>query len=253
MEEKDAEALSLYSERDILFLQGAWPKPFAFNEEVVRVFDDMISRSIPLYREVMLCAVQWAKAYDQPHARILDLGCSTGTLLELIGRFFSHRASLIGIDNSQAMLDQAQKKLEKTAEQHEILLHRQDAIEADFTGCDVIFMNYTLQFLPIPQRLAILSAAHQGLKEGGLLFLSEKVHSAVPVIQEVITRQYEAFKERNGYARMEIARKKEALEQILIPLTLDQQREMLCDAGFLKHEILLKMHGFTTFVAIKSS
>lgn len=270
-------SLYLNSEVDDLFENGPWPKPFEFNEEVVRVFDDMVSRSVPLYREVIACAANWTRAYYQPGTRIVDVGCSTGTFLELIGRFLPQPATLVGIDNSEAMLEKAKEKLSVLGESHRIELLCRSAVmpqtlnspqtltsleagsptpqrapESVYANSSVIVMNYTLQFLPLEERRQLIDEIYAGLVPGGLLFVSEKVRSSTPQFQETITHQYEGFKERNGYARTEIERKKEALEHVLVPLTYEQQSDMLRNAGFAQVDTLIKLHNFTTFVARKT-
>ncbi|MCA1797799.1 MAG: tRNA (cmo5U34)-methyltransferase, partial [Geobacteraceae bacterium] len=52
--------------------------PFEFNTNVVRVFDDMLQRSVPMYRETLLRQVQMAARYHHEGTRIYDLGCSHG-------------------------------------------------------------------------------------------------------------------------------------------------------------------------------
>lgn len=251
MELKTPTQLYLDSEKDELFERGPWPKPFAFNADVARVFDDMVSRSVPLYREVIACAAHWARAYVQPNSKVFDVGCSTGTFIELLGRFLKEPAHFVGVDNSQPMLDKAHEKLDALKTLHQIDLLCQDATETDFSDSSVVMLNYTLQFLPMPNRRKVIRSIFDGMKPGGLLFLSEKIKSPVPSFQETITQHYEAFKERNGYARSEIERKKEALEHVLVPLTEAQQIEMLRSCGFEQIDTLLKMHNFTTFVARK--
>lgn len=236
-----------------MFEQGSWPKPFQFNAEVVRVFDDMVSRSVPLYHEVLLCAAHWAKAYYQPGSRLIDVGCSTGTFLELVGRFLNPPATLIGLDNATAMLEQATTKLAATRQIHQVELHCQNALDGSFDNSSVVVMTYTLQFLPVDQRQQLLQTIYSGLLPGGLLFLSEKVKSPHPRFQETMTHHYEAFKSHNGYARTEIERKKEALEHVLIPLTARQQTDMLHQVGFTQIDTLIKLHNFTTFVALKGA
>ncbi len=245
--------LYLSAETDQLFQQEPWPKPFVFNEEVVQVFDNMVSRSVPLYREVITGAVHWTLSYYQPGTRIIDIGCSTGTFLELLGRLLKQPATLIGIDNSAAMLAKAQEKLEKTQQIHQVELICNSADQCSFEQSSVVVMNYTLQFLPVPQRQKLLKTIYEGLVPGGLLFLSEKTRSACPQFQETMTRHYEAFKARNGYAKTEIERKKEALENVLIPLTEAEQIQMLKQSGFESIDILMKLHNFSSFVAFKSS
>lgn len=244
--------LVLNSEKDNIFQTGEWPKPFQFNEDVARVFDDMVSRSVPLYHEVLIAAAHWARRYYQPSTRLIDVGCSTGTFLELIGRVLAEPAHLVGIDNSEAMLQKASDKLQSLQERHEINLLCRNAAECSFENCSVVVMNYTLQFLNLSDRCRLISSIFRGLVPGGLLFFSEKVRSASPQFQETITHHYEAFKETNGYAQTEIERKKEALEHVLVPLTAQEQLQMLEDAGFKQIDTLIKLHNFTTFVAQRS-
>lgn len=252
-ENSDLEPTSLYlsPEKDQLFARGPWPKPFVFNQEVVRVFDDMVCRSIPLYQEVLACAAHWARAYYQPGTRIIDIGCSTGTFLELLGRLIQQPAILVGIDNSPAMLAKARQKLARLDPIHQVELIAENAETCSFANSSVVVINYTLQFLPLPQRQTLLRSIYQGLVPGGLLFLSEKVQSPSPQLQETITHHYEAFKAHNGYAHSEIERKKEALETVLVPLTETQQVQMLHDSGFEPVDSLIKLHNFVSWVALK--
>jgi len=243
--------LYLSPEKDELFEKGVWPKPFAFNQDVVNVFDNMISRSVPLYREVLTCAAHWAREYYQPETRIIDVGCSTGTFLELVGRFLKQNATLVGIDNSQPMLEKARQKLAQLQPIHQIEFICDKAENCSFENSSVVVINYTLQFLPLQVRQLLLRTIYEGLVSGSLLFVSEKVKSPYPQFQETITRHYEAFKTHNGYARTEIERKKEALENVLVPLTEAQQVQMLYDSGFKSVDSLIKLHNFISWVALK--
>lgn len=248
----DETQLYLSPDKDELFEKGMWPKPFVFNEEVVKVFDNMIFRSVPLYREVLTCAAHWTRDYYQPNTRIIDVGCSTGTFLELLGRFLPAKATLVGIDNSHAMLEKAQHKLAQTQAIHHVELICDQAENCSFDKSSVVVINYTLQFLPLQVRQTLLRKIYDGLVQGGLLFLSEKVKSPYPQFQETITRHYEAFKAHNGYAQTEIERKKEALENVLVPLTEAQQVQMLYDSGFNQVDSLIKLHNFISWVALKT-
>jgi len=115
--------LNLVGRKDKIF-ENSGPKPFEFNEEVVQVFDDMVSRSVPLYFEVTDLLLYWLQKYYIEGACIIDLGCSTGTTLEVIARSFDSIFEknsnykqdtvlhLVGIDNSKAMVKTCLKKLE---------------------------------------------------------------------------------------------------------------------------------------------
>jgi len=134
---------------------------------------------------------------------------------------------------------------------HQVELICENVENCSFENSSVVVINYTLQFLPLQERQKLLRSIYKGLTPGGLLFLSEKIKSAYPQFQETITLHYEAFKSHNGYAHTEIERKKEALENVLVPLTEAQQVQMLYESGFEQVESLLKLHNFISFVALK--
>lgn len=246
--------LTLKGETDRLFETGKYPAPFAFNDEVAQVFDDMVTRSVPLYKEVALLVAEWTNKFYQPHTTIYDIGCSTGTTIDLAARYLSHfdkKASFVGIDTSEPMLARAKSKLAGWSKEHKIELTSTSALDVHYTNASVVIVNYTLQFIPVAQRLALLKKIHDGLVPGGILFLSEKLRSCCPEFHELVTDSYERFKEARGYSRTEIERKKEALDNVLVPLTLEEQSELLSAAGFKYFEPMIRWHNFTSFIAIK--
>ncbi|MCA8959006.1 MAG: methyltransferase domain-containing protein [Planctomycetes bacterium] len=211
----------------------------------------MVARSVPLYRDVIDVTAHWAIRYYREGTAVYDIGCSTGTQLDLIGRLSPHPVRLVGVDGSKSMLDRARAKLAEVAARHEVQLVHEDAVGSDYENASVAILNYTLQFVPVVQRPILLEKLANALCPGGILILSEKVRSSRPDFQETITRLHEDFKARNGYTRTEIARKKEALENVLVSLTLEQQLEQLERAGFAHAETILRWHNFVTVVAAR--
>jgi tRNA (cmo5U34)-methyltransferase len=118
--------------KDTLFQHEVRPEDFEFNDRVVEVFDDMLDRSIPSYREVIVSTSHLLNAFLHPGDTVYDLGCSTGsTLLELSRLLPDKSLHFIGVDNSAPMLDKARLKAE--------LFSKQDAIafrQADITATD---------------------------------------------------------------------------------------------------------------------
>ncbi|MBT5793891.1 MAG: hypothetical protein HOI10_03370, partial [Deltaproteobacteria bacterium] len=88
--------------KDDIFLNKNSPTKFEFNSGVAEVFDDMLERSVPLYRECQDLTVNWCKRLATPDRCVYDLGCSTGSLLLLLGESIPtiSRVPLIGVDNS---------------------------------------------------------------------------------------------------------------------------------------------------------
>lgn len=244
-------SLRLEGERDRLFLGPRYPHPFSFNEDVVAVFDDMVSRSVPLYAEVTHLSARWAQVFYQPGTRLYDLGCSTGTTLELIGKALAPGAQLVGMDASQPMLEKAAEKLAVTRQRHRVELFHADLREARFEDASFAVVNYTLQFLPVAARGELIKRLVSAMVPGGVVFISEKVRASAPVLQETIRWIHEEFKEQNGYSELEIARKKEALENVLVPQTEDELKLMLKESGCDAVETIARWHNFLTVVGWK--
>ncbi len=59
-------------------------KQFEFDEEVASVFDDMLNRSVPFYKEMQRLTINFALNFLEEDDKVYDLGCSTAsTLIEL--------------------------------------------------------------------------------------------------------------------------------------------------------------------------
>lgn len=237
---------------DTLYAAGAVEEDFTFNDRVADVFDDMLNRSIPYYRTVIDGMAQLLACRLAPGSTLYDLGCSTGTtLLELARRLPDKDFQYVGIDNAPAMLDKARRK-SAMYNKSEALQFRQ----ADITVCPLpqaagIICNYTLQFLRPLTRQAFVRRIYQALPEGGVFFLSEKTISHSGRLNRDFIAIYHAFKKKQGYSELEIAAKREALENVLIPFSLDENIMLMREAGFDEIETFFKWFNFSALVALK--
>lgn len=225
---------------------------FSFNDEVAAVFDDMVERSIPNYGEVHRIVADMVRRYLPDSSTVYDLGCSTGTTLILMHKTASScnkNIKLIGVDASQAMLGKCKAKL--SLENVSARLIEGNLLKMDYEPCDMIVMDYTLQFIPLEQRTALLQKLYNALKPGGRFVLAEKIASSQEKIQEMITDLYYDFKRRHGYSELEIAQKREALENVMKPLTPTQQISMLETAGFTQVDMIFRWYNFAAWLAIK--
>ena len=210
----------------------------------------MISRSIPLYADVQRAVPSIVDTIEHDPIRILDLGCSTGTSLIHLARSMPERnLELIGVDNSEPMLEKCREKLAALDLLDRASVSCDDIANFEIENASVVLMNYTLQFIEPEKRPAMLSRIRNGLQAGGCLILSEKVSHQQPKIDEALTELYFDFKRSNGYSELEIARKRDALENVLIPMTVDENVRMLEQAGFGRIELLLKWFNFATIIA----
>jgi tRNA (cmo5U34)-methyltransferase len=245
--------LILFKNEDDLFLTEKFPHPFRFDQEVADVFDDMAKRSIPLYEDVTRTCVFWALRYYQKNTAIYDIGCSTGTTLDLISRNLQLPAKFVGIDNSEAMIHKAKEKLSAVPSRHQLHLLCEDVTKTSFEPCSIVIVNYTMQFLPVNERLCLLKKICDSLVPGGILILSEKVISSSAQFQETFNQIYYQYKMAKGYSQREIERKKESLENILIPLSETMHLELLKDAGFAHAESVMRWNNFVSIIAVKNA
>jgi len=238
--------------RDTLFDTKDPAEKFEFNEQVAEVFDDMLHRSVPFYKQVIEMTAEVLGGALVAGDAVYDLGCSTGTtLLQLARMLESKGLRFIGVDNSRPMLDKALRKAEMFSMADRIFFIEQDITRVDFSGAGGIILNYTLQFIKHSLRLEFLRKIQNGLRPGGLLVLSEKVVSQDKEFNEQFLDLYHQYKKRQGYSELEIANKREALENVLTPLSIHENMDMLVQAGFSRAETFFQWFNFVSIVASK--
>ena len=238
--------------RDTLFENKAPAVNFEFNEQVADVFDDMLDRSVPFYKHVIEMTSEILGRSLQAGDTVYDLGCSTGTtLIALARKLESEHLKFIGIDNSRAMLDKALRKAEMFSVADRIDFIEKDITQAELTGAGGIILNYTLQFIKPPIRLEFLKNIYNGLRNNGVLILSEKIVCQDKQFDQQFLDSYHQYKMRRGYSELEIANKREALENVLIPLTIQENRDMFLQTGFTRVETFFQWFNFVSFVASK--
>jgi len=224
-------------------------KKFEFDEAVASVFDDMLSRSVPFYDEVRKLIVSLILKEQKEGLKILDLGSSTAKFLLDLHTKMDVKMQLKGLDNSQAMLDRAEQKCQAFGA--DITLELADMLSYDYVDEDIIIANYTLQFIRPMQRLELVKDLFSGLKEDGMFIFSEKVVFEDKVLDKEMIDIYYEYKKEQGYSEYEIAQKREALENVLIPFTIKENIQMCKDAGFTKVETVFQWANFVTFVVKK--
>ncbi|WP_457744292.1 carboxy-S-adenosyl-L-methionine synthase CmoA [Sulfurimonas sp.] len=224
-------------------------KQFEFDEEVAAVFDDMLERSVPFYKESQKITEFFALKNLKEEGILYDLGCSTATILLNIHRKLTLNAVLVGLDNSEAMLAQARRKCEAYGANIEVC--NADILEYEYKKADVFISNYTLQFIRPLVREELVKKIALSLKEEGVFIFSEKVISHHSKLNKDLIECYYDFKKEQGYSEYEIIQKREALENVLVPYSEEENIKMAQNAGFSHCEIIFRWANFATFIAIK--
>ena len=239
-------------QRDTLFDSDAPGEKFQFNEQVAAVFDDMLNRSIPFYREVISMTAEILARTLASGDTVYDLGCSTGTtLLHLAALDREGDLRFVGVDSSPAMLARAKEKAAALSLADRVSFLEGDITAADLKGAGAVIVNYTLQFIETARRPVFLRRIYDGMRPGGILVLSEKVVSRSPEIDVLFQKTYYRYKKERGYSELEIANKREALENVLVPLSIGENSEMLREAGFREIETFFQWFNFVSFLACR--
>lgn len=242
-------------EKDQLFSgKDTAPGEFEFNRDVARVFDDMLTRSIPLYAEQQRLIATVARQFYIPGTKVIDLGCSTGTTLANLAHCLPAN-ELVGLDSSQPMLDQAAGNLQRAGVSDRITLQQADLNgdlgQLDFSNASVVTLCWTLQFIRPLKRDALIRKIYDNLMEGGVLIVTEKVLTNNSHMNRFFIDFYYDFKRANGYSDDEINRKREALENVLIAYRLDENIELFHRNGFQTAETFFQWFNFAGILCVK--
>lgn len=225
---------------------------FNFGEQVAKVFDDMLSRSVPFYDEMQRMMTEIAKDFATEGSNVYDLGCSTGTTLLNLNKALPENIKFIGIDDSKDMLIKCENNFKVSN-----VTRKYELVESDLNkgiileNPSVVVMCLTLQFIRPLYREIIISEIYRQLNSGGCLILIEKVLGEDSLFNRLFIKYYYDFKKRNHYSDLEISQKREALENVLIPYKLNENLELLATKGFKYREVFFKWYNFTGIVAVK--
>lgn len=239
-------------EKDRIFAEKKVVEPFTFNREVARVFDDMLVRSVPLYREGVLRQAQMAGQFFREKTRIYDLGCSHGNLgMMILEQYRDREFSMIAVDNSWPMIEKYKKRLKDLDFAGNIHLACAGMEDLKIDNASVVIINLTLQFLDLEKRDDLIQKIYRGLIPGGVLLMTEKTIGESKAINHIQLDAYNRFKRENGYTELEISQKRDALEKVLVPESVNTHIQRLKKAGFSDMDIWLKWFNFASFIAVK--
>ncbi|MBX9606925.1 MAG: carboxy-S-adenosyl-L-methionine synthase CmoA [Gammaproteobacteria bacterium] len=225
---------------------------FQFDGKTVAVFDDMVERSVPMYGEIQRLTTELAGDFAVPGSRLYDLGCSTATTLLNLDATLPPGVAFVGIDNAPEMLAKARAKFAARGTHRDVQfiaadLQRDRVVE----DASVVILLLTLQFIRPLNREHVIRRIYEGMREQSALILVEKIIVDNGMFNRLFIRHYYDMKRRNGYSESEIAHKREALENVLIPYRPDENVKLLRDAGFSQVEEFFRWYNFNGLVAVK--
>lgn len=241
---------------DVFRAPGAYAGGFKFDEAVANVFDDMLLRSVPFYPEQQRMIVELARMFWQRGTLVYDLGCSTATTAVALAQALGPEARIVGYDNSPPMIEKALDAVRAQGLEGRIAIREadlnDDAAALPLDGAGIVTLCWTLQFVRPENRAPLVERIYDSLEPYGALLVTEKIVPGPPVLNRAFVELYEDFKRRNRYSEVEIARKREALENVLVPYRPAENIELFERAGFETVETFFQWYNFAGFVCVKS-
>jgi len=236
--------------RDEIYKDKVDISKFTFDQKVVDVFDDMVLRSVPGYKQMIELIGLAGRTYPVINSNVYDLGCSTGAAtLSIASNLKSESVKIFSIDNSKEMIEQCSKNLSGTEANIQYIFD--DIENIQFQNASLIVLNLTLQFIKPKNRSKLVKRMYDSLLSGGALIISEKIIHENEEINKSLISLHESFKRENGYSETEIAQKRKAIEEVLIPESIENHLRRLNDAGFKKPLVQMQCINFASFLAVK--
>lgn len=224
---------------------------FKFDEAVVRVFPDMINRSVPGYSAMISAIGMLAGRFCQANSLCYDLGCSLGAAtLAMRQQMQAENCRILAVDNSAAMVERFRQILPGDEDTVPVDIVCADIREVEIERASVVVLNFTLQFIPPVDRDAFLLKIRRGMLPGGVLILSEKLAFDDQRQQALQSEMHHWFKKSQGYSDLEISQKRTALENVLVPESFAVHQRRLLSAGFDSVEIWFQYFNFASMIAL---
>jgi len=241
------------TKKDVVFKETITKSSdFKFNKKVAVVFDDMVSRSVPFYEEMQRMIGELAADHFQDNTNIYDLGCSTGTTLIQMDQSIPDHIRFVGVDDSNDMLEKCRQKLKEAEFNRPFDLEHADLNNnVTINNASIVVLCLTLQFVRPINREKLLKKIFDGLVENGVVIIIEKILAEESNFNRDFIKYYYDLKRRRDYSEMEIAQKRESLENVLIPYKLSENIILLKEAGFKTYEIFFKWYNFSGIIAKK--
>ena len=236
--------------RDQIFNQPNDLVNFTFDKQVANVFDDMVRRSVPGYQSMVEMVALMVKTYGQDNTNYYDLGASTGVISLALSANNPHKNNqIIAIDNSLEMVKKSKKNL--VGKVDNITIVCADINDIEIQNASLVVLNLTLQFIQSDKRQALINKIYQGLNPGGVLIVSEKLHFNDKNIQAESTKLHLDFKRANGYSELEIAAKRQSIENVLVTDDQPTHLKRFQQAGFSQSFCYFQCLNFASFLAVK--
>lgn len=213
-------------------------------------FEAHIFKSVPFHGVFLRTTALIAAAVVRPGTVCVDLGCSTGRFPRLLRRQLDETVpvEILAVDNSPEMIAQARRKDASPHTRYVV----EDILNVDLPP-SAVFVSclFTLQFLEIAEREAVLAKIHAALDWRGCAVIAEKVLE--PDGKQQMTNHYllNAYKRSMGLTDQEVLSKERAVRSALRPLSRQENLGLFLAAGFRQVHVAMSAFGWDLYLLEK--
>ena len=220
---------------------------WSFDGKTAKTFDKHIKQSIPMYDTMHELALKISDFFLTEKSNIYDLGCSTGTFINLLQKRHSKKKhNIYGVDEIKKMCDEAKKKNKKFKN---IKIINSKLEKLNFKSSSMISSFFTMQFIKPSRRQLMFNKIFTSLDWGGCFFLFEKVRYPDARFQDIMNQVYLDYKLDRGFTAEEVINKSRSLKGVMEPFSTNGNIQLLKRAGF---KDIVTIFKFTTFEGILS-
>jgi tRNA (cmo5U34)-methyltransferase len=211
-----------------------------FSFDTVKDFDNHINNSIKGYDLLDYLILNLCSFFIKEETVIIDLGCTTGRLLDKINKKYNSKCIGFDLIDNQFIKDTNCE------------LIKQDITNIDFIlpKSNIILSVFTLQFIDINKRVNVLKKVYDSLTINGAFIFCEKEICNDGVIQECFTfSNYDNKKQ--SFTAEEILSKEVDLRKLMNNLNSNQNIELLKESGFKIIEPFFQSLNFKGYICRK--
>ena len=206
-------------------------------------------RMIPCFHDFYGTVVNMISRKRNIAINILELGTGTGMLTEMMLSSYP-QAKIVGIDLTDEMLSQAEKKLKKF--KNRLTLKRGDFSSTSFgNNFDTVISSLSIHHLTPDGKKMLYKKIYNSLKKGGIFINADMVKSESEFIQKLYMKKWEGFMRAGRVNENSIKRRLQGVKKVDIYDTFEDQLNWLKRAGFKDADVFWKYWNFAVFGGFK--
>jgi tRNA (cmo5U34)-methyltransferase len=206
-------------------------------------FEAHIFKSVPFHGVFLRTAAMLAAAVVRPGSVCVDLGCSTGRFARILRRQLRDVAPvrIVAVDNAPEMIAEARRRDRSPLTEYIL----DDVVDFDIPApASFVSSLFTLQFLDLEERRAVLARIHAALEWRGAAVVAEKVLEASGKAQMTNHYLLNAYKRDMGLTDAEVLEKERAVRSALRPLDREANERLFREAGFRSVHVAMAAFGW---------